>query len=84
MSPTCEWCRQVVVAIRDVRKIAIPLVDAFNLSDFIVNSPFGRFVSSSVHAQPVAKQCPLRLPPPPPPPPVAGVTVMCMRTTSTW
>ena len=33
---------EVGAAIRDVRSIAVPLVDAFNLSDFVINSPFGR------------------------------------------
>ena len=28
---------------REIRKDAIPLVDAFNLPDFLLNSPFGRF-----------------------------------------
>ncbi len=26
-----------------IRKDAVPLVDSFNYSDYIVNSPFGRF-----------------------------------------
>jgi acyl-CoA oxidase len=28
---------------RDVRKDAIGLVDSFNLPDFVMNSPFGRY-----------------------------------------
>lgn len=35
---------QTNAAIGSVRQIAVPLVDAFNLSDFIVNSPLGRYV----------------------------------------
>ena len=28
---------------REIRKDAVPLVDSFNLPDFLINSPFGRY-----------------------------------------
>lgn len=34
---------KVLALCHDVREDAIPLVDSFNLSDYVLNSPFGRF-----------------------------------------
>ncbi len=34
---------KVVALCKEVRKDAIPLVDAFNFTDYIINSPFGRY-----------------------------------------
>ncbi|KAJ3210125.1 fatty-acyl coenzyme A oxidase [Dinochytrium kinnereticum] len=39
-----DWVRATVNELcREIRKDAVPLTDAFNYSDFIVNSPLGRF-----------------------------------------
>lgn len=39
-----DWIRaQVTVLCKTVRKDAIPITDAFNFSDFIMNSPLGRY-----------------------------------------
>lgn len=38
-----DWIRAAVSELaKEVRKDAIPLTDAFNLSDYMVNSPLGR------------------------------------------
>ena len=34
---------KVVDLCKEIRKDAIPLVDAFNFTDYIINSPFGRY-----------------------------------------
>ncbi|KAJ3081391.1 fatty-acyl coenzyme A oxidase [Quaeritorhiza haematococci] len=39
-----DWIRTTVTALcRDVRKDAVPITDSFNFSDYIINSPLGRF-----------------------------------------
>ena len=39
-----DWIKEKTVTYCSlIRKDAVPLVDAFNLSDYIINSPFGRF-----------------------------------------
>ena len=39
-----DWIKdKVSVLCKDVRQDAIPITDAFNFSDFIINSPFGRY-----------------------------------------
>ncbi len=38
-----DWIRQHVSRLcKQVRQEAIPLVDSFNLSDYVINSPLGR------------------------------------------
>ncbi|KAJ3107541.1 fatty-acyl coenzyme A oxidase [Phlyctochytrium planicorne] len=39
-----DWVRQIVGELcKDIRKDAVPLTDSFNYSDFIINSPLGRY-----------------------------------------
>lgn len=39
-----DWIRtQVTSLCKKVRKDAIPITDSFNFSDFIINSPLGRY-----------------------------------------
>ncbi|KAJ3098361.1 fatty-acyl coenzyme A oxidase [Phlyctochytrium bullatum] len=39
-----DWVRQTVNDLcREIRKDAVPLTDSFNYTDFIINSPLGRF-----------------------------------------
>ncbi|RKO89201.1 acyl-CoA oxidase [Blyttiomyces helicus] len=39
-----DWIRSKVSQLcKEVRKDAIPLTDAFGISDYVINSPFGRY-----------------------------------------
>ena len=39
-----DWIRTTVSSLcREIRKDSIPLTDSFNFSDFIINSPLGRY-----------------------------------------
>ncbi len=39
-----DWIRTCVSELcKKVRKDAVPLVDSFNLSDYVINSPLGRY-----------------------------------------
>ena len=39
-----DWIRQQVSDLcKEIRKDAIPLTDAFNYTDFMINSPLGRY-----------------------------------------
>ena len=39
-----DWVRdQVAFLCKEIRAVAVPLVDSFNFSDFIINSPLGRY-----------------------------------------
>jgi acyl-CoA oxidase len=62
-----DWIRQQVTHLcKEIRKDAIPLTDSFNFSDFIINSPLGRYdgnIYESYFSQVTSSHKPAQIPP---------------------